>query len=529
MPPESTGLESSTEKPTRRKIPSIKAREAAQAKESKPIGSVQAKRLPGRSQKLTNTMLDSQSDSVPPESIPTIKHKTSDVLKEGQANEPKAGVKRGPGRPRKVATDSANIQPTVNNITPSIQSVEIVDEVVDLPDDSVDLYAEEPSELELTRAASLVVMGSDDDEAREDNREEFDLDEVSDDEEFDITTVRKSGQAVSSATQTQRLSRSSQDTKIVIQVSDGHAARDLTICKSWRFCVLLHQTEDIMKTPRSHISLVYEAPWCKRTGLKMVPHYLENDDDYAKLFSRYKEYMDAQQKKKKGGAASKATSRKTNETKASDSWSNSNNAKTSMLSIIAEKLQEIEANFYCQKHSRTCYKTYHGEHKLYTNDHLTTHARLLSKGVKGVTAKDVPEQLKIMDYIKPSKAREKAVGDNMGDLADVKSSVGVTIQDSLSQPVMPPSEGILHQKVRDWLYACTTRQDRGQDGHDYMALADVFEQNEITRLDDITFLTTKDIIDLAHDCGVTVSRGLANRIIRYSNEDIKDHKGKGKE
>ncbi|EJC97292.1 uncharacterized protein FOMMEDRAFT_164098 [Fomitiporia mediterranea MF3/22] len=110
-------------------------------------------------------MLDSQSDSVPPESIPTIKHKTSDVLKEGQANKPKAGVKHGPGQPCKVATDSANIQPTVNNITPSIQSVEIVNEVVDLPDDSVDLYAEE----------------------LEDDREEFDLDEVLDDEEFDIT------------------------------------------------------------------------------------------------------------------------------------------------------------------------------------------------------------------------------------------------------------------------------------------------------------------------------------------------------
>lgn len=52
-------------------------------------------------------------------------------------------------------------------------------------------------------------------------------------------------------------------------------------------------------------------------------------------------------------------------------------AKAAVTTTIAEKVKEISENFFCQKHSRCCYVKFNGEHGLYSNVHLTMHAKLL--------------------------------------------------------------------------------------------------------------------------------------------------------
>ena len=149
---------------------------------------------------------------------------------------------------------------------------------------------------------------------------------------------------------------------------------------------------------------------------------------------------------------------------------------------------------------------------------------------RGVTSRSVPEQLKLLDYVKPKKSKtEKAATSIPFDTividsdGDVELKVGHVRQDRPEQ-----EQEILYPTVREWLHRCTERMDRNQDGHDYLSLVDMFLRHDFTRLDDVARLSASAIIDLGSECNVCISKGLASRIEAYSRSDVGILKRKGR-
>ena len=81
---------------------------------------------------------------------------------------------------------------------------------------------------------------------------------------------------------------------------------------------------------------------------------------------------------------------------------------------------------------------------------------------RGVTSRSVPEQLKLLDYVKPKKSKtEKAATSVLFDTividsdSDAELKVGHVHQDRPEQ-----EQEILYLTVHEWLYRCMERMDR---------------------------------------------------------------------
>ena len=88
------------------------------------------------------------------------------------------------------------------------------------------------------------------------------------------------------------------------QVFDGHGISILMIHSSWTHLVLLNKVALIMKVPPTLVTLMYDAPWVKKKGQKMLSWYMTNDDDLSMFWLRYKNHVAEGAKKKKGAEVS---------------------------------------------------------------------------------------------------------------------------------------------------------------------------------------------------------------------------------
>ena len=74
-------------------------------------------------------------------------------------------------------------------------------------------------------------------------------------------------------------------------------------------------------------------------------------------------------------------------------------------------------------------------------------------------------------------------------------------------------------KVWDWLKSCSDDVIRGADGHDYMSLARVLNNNDITRLSDVLELEQRDYEAMCQMDSLPFSLGLVKRVMQYAKVD----------
>lgn len=101
--------------------------------------------------------------------------------------------------------------------------------------------------------------------------------------------------------------RLTETAKVEFLVYDGRASRTLIFGDGWTFLVLKFRVADMLVKPASFLTLIYEAPWCKKPGRAMQPCYLENDEDLASLLSKYKRHLAEARAKRKGVASCEIT------------------------------------------------------------------------------------------------------------------------------------------------------------------------------------------------------------------------------
>lgn len=150
------------------------------------------------------------------------------------------------------------------------------------------------------------------------------------------------------------------------------------------------------------------------------------------------------------------------------------------------------------------------------------------KNTPGVTADEIPEQLKILD-------KNKGVPANAAIVKEMATGPATTAfaaaHPALSQPVVAKHQQIHNQvaaehkprdypSVRNWLETLHDDMERGRDGFNYRSLLPVFESNDVKRLDDVNTLGYQLLKEIVKDAQVEASIGLLNRIVRYAQEDV---------
>ncbi|KAI5115938.1 hypothetical protein M0805_001988 [Coniferiporia weirii] len=329
-------------------------------------------------------------------------------------------------------------QPTAvkENLTSSIEGKE--DEHIKSEDDS--LYEEEPSEMDIAKAAVLELAYNDANRKRQPHLSHpFSYTTYNTDEDFD--EIFNGNNAKTLSNRSESVKSQSMD-EFEVWVFDGQALTSMKVRTDHTFFVLLMNAARIMKLPHTTIILGYDAPWCKlKPGQKPEMRYLQSDDDLAELVKRRCDYVKDQQLKKKPTRceikirnindqtqAQRGSGRAVNQEKgltkgAVAAVSTADEAKTAVTKALAVTVQEIKKHQQCDKHDRLCYVKYNGDHGLYTHENVTAHTKLVFSGVKGMSTKEVPVELRLLDFVKLVKllpdqliclARDDGVEINLG-------------------------------------------------------------------------------------------------------------------
>ncbi|KAL5496012.1 hypothetical protein ACEPAH_3105 [Sanghuangporus vaninii] len=350
---------------------------------------------------------------------------------------------------------------------------------------------DEPSEVELACAAVLEIADSDSScnfELISDDTETSDHDSSSDDDSSEEIPKKD----------------------MILWLWYGQASDQIRIDPEWNYDVMCGTIAAELGLPPKTLALTYEAP-CEladrkrksKGGKVACDMYVRNANDNSSG----------------NGATTKVSSRskQTNNGPLGlpGSIAKSEEAKLAVRDALSQKVSKISAAFDCRTHRRPCYTKYDGRHGVYSMENMKVHAQLLLSETRGVTVHEVPEQIKLLDFHKPSKA-SRAQPDGSAFKFSMFAETGV-------------AESSIYPTMTNWLRMCQGDPSRAETGMDYEGLAQFFKESQITRITDLANFTWSELMAAGKAQGTDISAGLAMCMTTYAKVDVAAIKGKSRE